>query len=248
LVERADAVCTLVLNRPGKLNAVNIELASALDRAIAEVSADDSVRVVILRGAGRAFCAGNDLDATSGAVADGLDQRLFEAHARDLQSVTRRILESDKVFIAAVHGWAVGAGFDWAINCDLSVWGKSARAFFPELAIGMFPTGAVTALLPRVVGASKAREMLLLGGKYGAGDLLKLGLATRVVSDSSVVKTAFREAKRISEFPVGAVALLKEALRRAATLPLEDVLELEVECLVAAAMQSQKKLSSGRHD
>jgi enoyl-CoA hydratase/carnithine racemase len=245
VIQRAGAVCTLLLNRPEKLNAVNIELAEALDRAIAAVSADASIRVVIIRGAGRAFCAGNDLDATSGAAANGFDRALIEAHARDLQSITRRVLESEKVFIAAVHGWAVGAGFEWALNCDLSVWGETAHAFFPEVRLGMFPTGGVTALLPRIVGANRAREMLLLGDRYSSSDLQRFGLATRVVPDSSVIETAECEARRICEFPPAAVAMLKKALVRAATLSLDDVLDFEVECLVGAAMQSQQKLFGG---
>jgi enoyl-CoA hydratase/carnithine racemase len=245
VIERAGAIRTLLLNRPHKLNAVNLELAVALDRAVAEAVADDSVRVVILRGAGRAFCAGNDLDATSGAAVNGLDRGQVESHARDLQSVTRRILASDKVFIAAVHGWAVGAGFEWALNCDLSIWGESAQGFFPEVRLGMFPTGGVTALLPRIVGANRAREMLLLGDRYTAGDLLRFGLATRVVADASVVATTESEARRICEFPPAAVAMLKMALRRAAALPIDDVLDLEVECLVAAAMHSHQKRSGG---
>jgi enoyl-CoA hydratase/carnithine racemase len=245
VIENAGAVRTLLLNRPQKLNAVNIELAAALDRAVADAIADDSVRVVILRGAGRAFCAGNDLDATSGAAASGLDRGQIESHARDLQSVTRRILASDKVFIAAVHGWAVGAGFEWALNCDLSIWGESAHGFFPEVRLGMFPTGGVTALLPRIVGANRAREMLLLGDRYAAGDLLRFGLATRVVPDASVVATTEGEARRICGFPPAVVAMLKMALRRAARLPIDDVLDLEVECLVTAAMHSHQKPSGG---
>jgi enoyl-CoA hydratase/carnithine racemase len=248
VIERADGVCTLTLNRPAKLNAVNIELVAALNCALADAEADDSIRAVILRGAGRAFCSGNDLDATSDAAADGLDRRMVESHTRDLQAVTRCIVGSDKIYIAAVHGWVVGTGFEWALNCDLSVWGESARAFFPEVRLGMFPTGGVTALLPRIVGASKAREMLLLGDEYSASDILELGLATRVVPDSAVAATAAREARRICELPAVATALLKQALNRASTMALEDVLGLEVASLVTAALQSQHKLSNSRND
>lgn len=237
----ANGVCTLTLNRPEKLNAVNIELAATLTTALAAANADDTVRAVILQGAGRAFCAGNDLDASNGAAEGRLDRAIVESHARDLQSITRQIVGSDKIYIAAVHGWAVGAGFEWVLNCDLSIWGESAQAFFPEIRLGMFPTGGVTALLPRSVGLSKAREMLLLGEKFSAADLQGLGLATRVVPDSAVIESAAIEARRVSELPVQIVALLKQALNRTFSMSFEAVLDLEVQSLLASFMSSRPR-------
>src|SRR5690606_29033685 len=107
-----------------------------------------------------------------------------------LQDVTREIVLGPKLVVGAINGWAVGGGFEWAINCDLPLWAESARGFFPEASFGLFVTGAVTTLLPAIVGLTKAKEMLLLGEKYSAQELHALGIAWRVVPDDKLMEEA----------------------------------------------------------
>ena len=97
-----------------------------------------------------------------------------------IQQVTGEILDGDKPVVGAINGWAVGGGFEWAINCDFPIWGCSAQEFFPEVSLNLFVTGAVTTLLPAMVGLNKAREMLMLGDRYNADTLLELGVAWKV--------------------------------------------------------------------
>lgn len=232
--ENRDGICILSLNRPETLNAIDASLIHALHDALASALACSEDRVILLRGEGRAFCAGNDLKASEEHLAGGILRSDVETHADALQAISRKLMLGDKPVVGAIHGWAVGAGFEWALNCDLTVWGEGARAFFPELGLGLFPTGGVLSLLPRSVGLAKAREMLMLGEKYDAKTLLELGLAGRVVPDAQVQEEAMKLALRLLEVPPSAVARLKTALRQAATLTLEETLDLEAKALADA--------------
>jgi enoyl-CoA hydratase/carnithine racemase len=231
-----DGICTLTLNRPDKLNAIDHALILALRDAMASAQQQSDVRIIILTGAGRAFCAGNDLEATAGAMADGVSREQAQAHARDLQEVTRQICFGSKVVVAAVHGWAVGAGFEWVLNCDFSVWERSARAFFPEVRLGVFPTGGVLTLLPRIAGLHKAREMLLLGEQCSAEQLADMGLVTRIADDGAALDGAVALARQLLELPQDTVSRLKAALATTPFLDLEQTLRLEEQGLVESVM------------
>jgi len=212
LSELAEGVRTITLNRPDSLNAMNRLLIDAVADAFAEANADAATRAVIFTGAGRAFCAGDDLKEHRHPGS--------EAEARDLvdaiQRVTREIVLGGKVVVGAINGWAVGGGFEWAINCDLPIWAKSARGFFPEVSWGLFVTGGVTTLLPALVGLNRARELLLLGERYEADSLHAMGLAWRVVEDARLMDEARTVAGRIADLPPRAVTDMKEVLLRAA--------------------------------
>ena len=149
-------------------HALLADLLAALDAALA----DEAVGALVLRGAGRAFCAGDDLKEIESQTAHEAATRAF---IESIQAVTRRLVLGDKVVVGAIHGWAVGGGLEWAIDCDLAVFAESTRCFFPEIAWGMFPTGGVTAILPRIVGLAKTRELLLLGETFGAAQAHEMG-------------------------------------------------------------------------
>ena len=229
LLETTDGVATLTLNRPERLNALNdallADLCAALDRALA----DEAAGALVLRGAGRAFCSGDDLREIEQQSAGEAETRAF---IESIQEVTRRLVLGDKVVVGAIHGWAVGGGLEWAINCDLAVFAESTRCFFPEIKWGMFPTGGVTAILPRIVGLAKTRELLLLGETFGAAEAQAMGLAWRVVPDDAVFETAHEVAARIAALPRAAVSDLKRVLNRAGSLDVEGALALETEATV----------------
>ena len=229
LLDMKDGVATLTLNRPERLNALNDALLADLCAALDAALADEAVGALVLRGAGRAFCSGDDLKEIEHQTAGEAETRAF---IEAIQDVTRRLVLGDKVVVGAIHGWAVGGGLEWAINCDLAVFAESTRCFFPEIRWGMFPTGGVTAILPRIVGLAKTRELLLLGETFGARDAHEMGLAWRVVPDDAVFETAQETAARIAALPRAAVRDLKRVLNRAGSFDIEGAMALETEATV----------------
>ena len=133
-----------------------------------------------------------------------------------IQEVTCRIMFGDTPVVAAVRGWAVGGAFSWPVNCDFSVWSDDALGFFPELKIGLYPSGAITFLLPLQVGPARAREMLYTSRKYAADELLACGLANEVVPGDRLLDTAVARAQALAALPPQARRALKRGARRAA--------------------------------
>lgn len=224
----ASGIRTITLNRPDRLNAMSVALIEDLTAALEEAGRDPATRVIILTGAGRAFCAGDDLKDHTHPETEAEARIVVER----IQQATRVLCGNPKLVIGAINGWAVGGGFEWAINCDLSIWSQDAKAFFPELSWGLFVTGGVTALLPAIVGLTKAREMLYLGEKYTAAELHALGLAWKVVPAVDLLPTARAVAAKIAALPAQAVADMKRALDRSAHLDLETAIKVETEATV----------------
>jgi enoyl-CoA hydratase/carnithine racemase len=222
-------VRTITLHRPDSLNAMNRQLVDDVTSAFIDANADPATRAIVFTGAGRAFCAGDDRKAHVHPA--------NEAEARDLvdaiQRATEAIVFGPVPVVGAINGWAVGGGFEWAINCDFPIWAESARGFFPEVSLNLFVTGAVTALLPALVGLNTAREMLFLGERYSATDLLRLGVAWRVVPDADLLTEAHAVARRLAALPTLSVRAMKRALNRAAATDLRAALAEETEATVA---------------
>ena len=229
LTDIRNGVLTLTLNRPERLNALNATLLSDLCAALDQALADEAVGALVLCGAGRAFCSGDDLKEIEDQTGGGAATRAF---VESIQAVTRRLVLGDKIVVGGIHGWAVGGGLEWAINCDLAVFAAGTRCFFPEIKGGMFPTGGITAILPRIVGLARSRELLLLGETFGAADALDMGLAWRVVPDDAVFETAHEAAARIAALPRGAVRDLKRVLNQAGSIDVEGALKLETEATI----------------
>ena len=230
-----SGVRTIALNRPERLNAMNRSLMDDIARAFAEANADPDTQAIIFTGAGRAFCAGDDRKAHV--------QPENAAQARDLvdaiQRATQEIVFGDKPVVGAINGWAVGGGFELAINCDFPIWAVSARGFFPEVSLNAFVTGAVTSLLPALVGLNKAREMLFLGEHYDAQALLELGVAWRVVPDERLMVEAQTVAEKLSGLPPLAVRAMKRVLNQAAARDIMTALRLETEATVAGFLDPE---------
>jgi enoyl-CoA hydratase/carnithine racemase len=231
----ADGVRTITLNRPERLNAMNRQLIDDVAAAFDDAHRDPSTRAIVFTGAGRAFCAGDDRR-------DHV-QPADEAEARDLvvaiQRATEGIVFGAKPVVGAINGWAVGGGFEWAINCDFPIWASSARGFFPEVSLNVFVTGGVTSLLPALVGLVKAKEMLFLGERYDAATLLELGVAWRVVADDELLGAAHDVAVRLAGLPTLAAQAMKRVLNRTAASDLVTALQLETEATVAGFMDPE---------
>jgi len=228
-------VRTIALNRPDSLNAMNRQLIDDVALAFNDANADMATRVIIFTGTGRAFCAGDDRHEHVHPENEGQARQLVDA----IQRATQAIIMGAKPVVGAINGWAVGGGFEWAINCDFPIWAESAKGFFPEVSLNLFVTGAVTSLLPALVGLNKAREMLLLGERYGADELLEIGLAWRVVSDDSLIDEAHLVANRLSELPTLSVRAMKRVLNQSASNDLNKALDLETEATIAGFLDPE---------
>jgi enoyl-CoA hydratase/carnithine racemase len=230
-----DGIRRISLNRPERLNAMNRALVDDVARAFDEANADPSTRSIVFTGEGRAFCAGDDRKDHQHPA----NEPAAVAAVESIQRASRAILMGDKPVVGAIRGWAAGGGFEWAINCDFTVWADDARAFFPEVSLGVFVTGGVTAILPAMVGLAKAREMLMLGETYTAADLHATGLAFRVVPDADVETEALVLARRLADLPQTSLRQMKRILARVATGPLGEALSLETEATVAGFLDPE---------
>lgn len=225
-----EGVRTISLNRPHALNAMNRQLVEDAAAAFEDANRDAGTRAIIFTGEGRAFCAGDDRREHVHPATEDEAREIVQA----IQRVTEAIVFGQKPVVGAINGWAVGGGFEWAINCDFPIWAEGARAFFPEVSLNVFVTGAVTALLPAIVGPVKAREMLYLGERYSARDLEACGIASRVVPGASLREEAGRVASTLAALPPSSVGRMKRVLAGVAAESVRAALRLETEATVAA--------------
>ena len=236
LSESRDGICTVTLNRPERLNAITEELAHALSAAVAAANRDTDTRVVILRGAGKAFCSGDDLKDFENQ--SGGPEKV-RANVEAIQQVTREIVLGDTFVVGAIHGWAVGGGLEWAINCDFPLWAESARGFFPEIGLGLFVTGGVTTLLPKLAGLHAAKELILFGERFDARTALDAGIAWRVVPDDRLEAEARAVAERIAALPPQQAADFKRVINRACHLDVEGAMALETDATVRSFLDPE---------
>jgi enoyl-CoA hydratase len=197
----------LTLNRPAKLNAISTELREALTDAIADATADDRVRVIVIAGAGRAFCSGYDL--AEAAPATAWDWR--DVLARDV-AATLAIWSCPKPVIAQVHGYALAGGLELAMACDLIVAAEDAQLGEPEIRFGSAP---VTLLMPFVIGQKRTRELLMTGDLIGAVEAERIGLVNRVVPAERLVAEVDALAEKLARVPPDVMAPTKLMLNRA---------------------------------
>jgi 2-(1,2-epoxy-1,2-dihydrophenyl)acetyl-CoA isomerase len=222
--ERDGGIATITLNRPQALNALDLvmrrELASVLD----EVEADEAARVVILTGAGGNFCAGGDVKTMRARRHTAAEGR---ARVESLNCIVLRLVDFPKPTIAMVDGYAVGAGSNLALCCDLIV--ASERARFGELfwKIGLVPDGGGTWLLSRVVGLARAKELIFTADVIDAAEAARIGLVNRVVPATELMATTRALADKIAAGPPAVLKMAKHMVNRAATSDLATALDLE---------------------
>lgn len=231
----AHGVRTITLNRPDCLNAMNPQLIADVAQAFEDANADPKTHAMIMTGAGKAFCAGDDRREHTHPETEDQARALVEA----IQRCTRAITLGPKPVVGAINGWAVGGGFEWAINCDFPIWGDSAKGFFPEVSLNLFVTGAVTTLLPSMVGLHKAREMLYFGERYEAKTLGDLGVAWKVVPDADLTGAAQETARKLADLPPLSVRAMKRVLNFASVPDIHRALQLETDATVAGFMDPE---------
>ena len=211
LIEDLGPVRRLTMNRPAALNALNAELTDALSRAIGDAGADDAVSVVILRGAGRAFCAGYDLNEDA---ADGvLDARHWHDGLAHATAKMLEILDCPKPVIASVQSYCLAGGTDLMLACDLAVAADDAAFGYVDVRFG---SGVVSMFLPWVVGVRTAKELLFTGeDRIVAGDALRIGLVNRVVPRAELDDATLALAEEIAKNEPFVIQTTKRAVNRA---------------------------------
>ena len=201
----AAGVCEIRLNLPEKRNAVTLEMYAALTAALQEAHSDDSVRVVLLSGAGASFTAGNDLgDFVNGPPLSG---------SHPAAQFVRVLPSLDKVMIAAVHGMTVGIVVTLLLHCDFVIAARETRLSVPFVQLGLVPEAGSSLLLPRVMGYQRAAEMLLLGRPIDAQQALQAGLITRVVEHEQLLNEARALAQEVAKQPAHALLATRRLLR-----------------------------------
>ncbi|WP_321800806.1 2-(1,2-epoxy-1,2-dihydrophenyl)acetyl-CoA isomerase PaaG [Caballeronia sp. J97] len=223
-VDVETRVATLTLNRPDKLNSFTREMHRELNQALAEIEASNA-RALVITGAGRGFCAGQDLadlDFTPGSMSDlgALVDEYFNPLVRRLQAMPIPV-------IAAVNGTAAGAGANLAMACDLVVAARSASFIQAFVKIGLVPDSGGTWLLPRRVGEARALGLALTGEKLSAEKAEAWGIVWRVVEDAELQQTAAQLAAQLAQQPARAVVAIKQAIRASANKTFDQQLDLE---------------------
>lgn len=221
----ADGIATLTLNRPEKHNCFTLEMVDLWADLILQVERDPAVRVVVLTGAGKSFCAGGDLDEMMGFQQMDAQQRkdwLF----RHVHNVVRNMARMEKPLIAAMNGAARGAGLDFALMCDLRIAGQSATLAESYINVGLVAGDAGAWFLPRLIGSAKALEMFWTGRVVKADEAERIGLVNRVVADDQLLASTYELARQIAGQPQQAVRYLKRMVHQGATLPLDTHLDL----------------------
>ena len=241
LYEKKDGIGIISFNRPHVLNAQNRQLVSDFLTALKEVEADSEVKAVIVKGEGRAFCSGDDLSEEhhTASIEEGLS--IIET----LQDTTRTILRMPKPVIAAVHGYALGAGCEWCMNCDIRIAAEGTKFGFPETRVGATVTNAGTKLLPLLVGLGRAKELVFTTEMIDAAQAEQWGLVNKVVPLEELDKTAFEMANKIAQNSSLAIALSKKALNQGVYQGFEETLQQEARD-VALVIQSPESAERAR--
>ncbi len=229
LYEVRGSAAWLTLHRPDRLNAVNEALYEALLAAVLEAESDESVRVLVVTGAGRAFCAGADLKAHATAERTPKEKRRY---ARLAERANLALQRCDKPVVAAVNGHAIGAGLELALSCDFMIVASDAKLRFPELALGTFVGGGVTLTLPERIGIMRARELLLLADFFSGADAAAMELANRAVPGAQVEAVATALAERLAAQAPVPLSLARQLLRRARRMGRGAVMSAETRALV----------------
>lgn len=220
-----NGVATLTLNRPEALNALSMEIRNGMIGALNRYAEDDSVRCIVITGAGRAFCSGGDVKGMGDRAARGL-----EARARGIQfsnSIPMAMRKHPKVIIGMVNGVAAGAGLSMSLACDMRIAARSARFTTAFLKVGLSGDWGGSWTLTRLVGTAKARELFFLPDIIGAEEALRIGLVNRVVDDAELHGATMEMARRIGEMSQIAVAATKRNLFESETGSFDTVLDME---------------------
>jgi 2-(1,2-epoxy-1,2-dihydrophenyl)acetyl-CoA isomerase len=219
-IERDGPVAIVTMNRPAQINALNAELRARLRDAIAQLEAEPELRLAVLKGAGKGFCAGADL-------ADGPEHPVNEHIDREYKPILIGIADSRLIWVAQVQGSAAGIGAALAMNCDLVAMSADAYLYMAFAAIALIPDGGNTWLLLRRMGYARALQAVLEGRRVPAGECLALGIANKVIAPADLETETLQWARQLAAGPPLAMAAAKRLLRRSDSIGYEDAISAE---------------------
>ncbi len=248
LYHRQKDVGIITLNRPHRLNAINLDLLKGFMEQLDRARQDTKARVIILTGEGKAFCAGEDLKET----ASGKSMEQWMDEAQRLQDVQRMTMKLGKPIIAAISGYALGGGCEFAMGCDIRIASETAVLGFPETTVGMTVTNAGTKLLPHLVGLGKAKELILTGDFIDACEAQRIGLVNKVVAPEHLIPESMAMAKKIAGRSPLATSLSRTALDQGMEASFDQIMELEKSHLILCAQSGtefvEKRLKEMKKD
>jgi len=238
LFRKEESIAIITLNRPERLNAITADLLHGLIKHLQTAKADPDVASVILTGAGRAFCAGEDLKETS----QGKSMTQWVDEVDGLQDVQRVIMRLGKPLVAAICGYAVGGGLEFALSCDMRIAARDAHFGFPETSVGLTVTTAGTKLITQIVGLGKAKELILTGAFIDAKEALEIGLVNKVVQAGEHLNAAMEMCRKINERSPLALKLSRIAIDQGLHAGFEQTLEMEAaHLLMCVSSKEQEK-------
>ncbi len=235
LYETENGVATLTLNRPERLNAFTDQMMQETVSALKQAAKDEAIRAILMTGAGRGFCAGQDLESFQGPLPD---ERFYKHLIEYYQPMIALLRSVEKPIIAAVNGIAAGAGVSLALACDLRVMAKNASFLQAFSNIGLVPDSGSTWFLVRQIGYSRAFELAIEGERIPAQRCLELGLVNRVVEAEDLMSEARAWAEKLAQRATLAIGLTKRAMNRAMSSTLLEAIEYEAH-LQQIASESQ---------
>ena len=222
LFDKCGSVAHISLNRPESVNAYNIQMRDDFSEALLAVELDPDIRVLLITGEGRGFCAGADLTEFGSAPS-----QVIARQVRWDRDVWGQLIDLDKPIIAAVHGFCIGSGLEIALLCDLRIASRGTIFALPEVQLGMIPAAGGTQTVPRAARPSHGLDLLLTGRRTESEEALSLGLVTRLTEPDSLRHEACELAKRLAERPIESMKAMKRILRQGSDLDLVRALELE---------------------
>lgn len=232
LINITGGIATLTLNRPEVFNSFNREMALEMQSALDKCASDESVRAIVITGAGKAFCAGQDLkEVTTPELMPGF-RKILEEH---YNPIITRIRNINKPVIAAVNGVAAGAGANIALACDIVVASESASFIQAFSKIGLVPDSAGTFFLPRLIGFQKASALMMLGDKVGAKEAFEMGMIYKFYPVALFQEEVEKLATTLSQMPTHAIGLTKKLLNQSMNNNLDEQLAMESNLQIEAS-------------
>lgn len=221
-IEQNEDVLLVTFDNPDKLNALTGEFLKEYHALLAEIAEDRTLKTVILTGNGKAFIAGADIELMSGMMS-----REAAAYADYIGKAYEQMEAMDQVFIAAINGYAFGGGLETALACDLRIASEKAKMGLPEVTLGIFPGGGGTQRLPRLIGMTKAKELIYTGRVMSAKEALEIGILNQISSPEKLIEEALELAERIGKNSASAVALAKRAMNYGSETDLRTAVKMD---------------------
>lgn len=220
ILEIKEHIAVITLNRPKVMNALNEDLVAELDKAVDKIAGNDEVRAVIITGGEKNFAAGADISK----MVEGNPQW---AKSFSFKDTFNKIENLQKPTIAAVSGYALGGGLELALVCDLRIVTEGAKLGLPEINLGIFPGAGGTQRLPRLIGSTRAKEMIYLGSIIDAQTALSYGLVNQVVKEENLLEEAMKIARKLAAKPPVALRTAKQVIQDGLSMDLRSGIEYE---------------------